>query len=145
MYICLCKCDRKTVVAGADLIRKKATQCFMCARNINKPYETLYNRFVHIVTKKNEKKHTCNITFKQFLKFTVIDKCHYCCAPIFWAKESRQANNKGYNLDRKNNDKGYTVNNCVVCCKRCNFGKGFVFTYKQWYKMTESFRNGELS
>jgi hypothetical protein len=28
--------------------------------------------------------------------------------------------NTGYNLDRLNSDKGYTKENCVVCCGACN-------------------------
>lgn len=31
-------------------------------------------------------------------------------------------------IDRIDNSKGYTLDNCVTCCKRCNIGKGTMST-----------------
>ena len=39
------------------------------------------------------------------LGLTEEEKCHYCGAEL-----------RGYNLDRKDNTKGYSKENCVVCC-----------------------------
>lgn len=41
--------------------------------------------------------------------------CHYCGKDVL--KEN------GYCLDRIDNDKGYTLFNCVACCKVCNRAK----------------------
>lgn len=85
------------------------------------------------------------LTLRDFLEFTTIDKCHYCYAHIYWAKHSthcgKQPGNNGYHLDRKNTDIGYKKENCVVCCRRCNYGKGTSFTYEEWFGMTSYFRN----
>ena len=39
--------------------------------------------------------------------------CHYCGEPP----------NPFNGVDRYDNEEGYTVNNCVPCCKKCNFTK----------------------
>ena len=74
------------------------------------------------------------LTYEEFLEFTKTLRCHYCFAEIDWTKDQR------YNLDRRNNDIGYTKENCVVCCPRCNYGKSNLFTYDEWYGMTSWFR-----
>lgn len=71
-----------------------------------------------------------------------ITECHYCQAalpvrPEFWGQGS---NNQSYNLDRMDNSKGYHVDNLVVACVRCNYGKKDLFTYEEWYGMTEYLR-----
>lgn len=42
-----------------------------------------------------------------------------------WNKECYYCNEKvnGIGIDRLNNDKGYTLDNSVVCCQICNFMK----------------------
>ena len=64
------------------------------------------------------------MTFSEFLEFTKIDKCHYCGNQITWTshRHNREIYH-GYNLDRKDNDDGYTKDNCVVCCEVCNYMK----------------------
>ncbi len=53
--------------------------------------------------------------------------CFYCEAP--------PANNRAgllYNgIDRKNNDQGYVVGNCVPCCHRCNSVKGDKLSFSE--------------
>lgn len=40
-----------------------------------------------------------------------------------------------YNLDRKDNSKGYSIKNCVVCCTVCNLTRGNRFTYEQFLEI----------
>lgn len=39
------------------------------------------------------------------------------------------------NLDRKDNSRGYDIDNVVVCCGRCNYAKGSHFTHDEWKKI----------
>jgi hypothetical protein len=58
-----------------------------------------------------------------------------------WAKHKE---NSRYQLDRKDNDLGYTPENVVACCTRCNYAKRDHFTYDELYAMTECFRRRVL-
>lgn len=37
-------------------------------------------------------------------------------------------------IDRVNNDLGYSIENCVPCCKRCNTAKGNHMDFFEWIK-----------
>src|SRR5208337_5284248 len=77
-----------------------------------------------------------------FVTYTYTKACHYCYAPIYWCRENRMHTRGGssYYLDRTNSALGYSKENCVVCCTRCNRGKSDLFTYDEWWAMTEVFR-----
>jgi hypothetical protein len=96
------------------------------------------NRFVisfdHFTEKHNDPMWKVN-----FLEFTNIKNCHYCNGDINWS-EYQSINfqkSQAYNLDRKDNNLGYTKDNCVVCCGRCNLSKGDRFTYDNWKQIGE--------
>lgn len=55
------------------------------------------------------------LTKDQFIKF-LNDKCYYC------DKENSETHKNG--IDRKNNEIGYIIENCVTCCGQCNYMKG---------------------
>lgn len=95
-----------------------------------RPFESLYNNFIAIA-KIEGKVNT--LSFKDFLTFTNTVECHYCRGVIEWfpyynVKYDAQKHRR-YNLDRKDNTKGYSKKNCVVCCGFCNMTKGNRFTY----------------
>ncbi len=52
-----------------------------------------------------------SLTFEDFILFWE-KPCFYCGEKI-----------EGIGIDRKNNSIGYTNENCIVCCKICNFMK----------------------
>jgi hypothetical protein len=65
------------------------------------------------------------ITKEWFLEQIAKD-CHYCGSPPnnIFTELNKRAGQLLYNgLDRVDNAIGYTVDNCVVCCKPCNFAK----------------------
>jgi hypothetical protein len=119
IYIFLCKCGKKMKVRS-DAVKKHPGHCLKCAHR-KRPYESLYNSLVQTAKRRNLK---IKITYKQFLKFTKIKNCHYCGSNLFWEEfTTYKANKKQTNLDRVNNDKGYVIKNCVVCCFICNRAK----------------------
>lgn len=107
-----------------------------------KEYEWLFTKFKGQCIKRKIK---VNISLREFLEFTKIDKCHYCNSIIRWAKHSpdcgKEPENHGYHLDRKDTAMPYNKENCVVCCNRCNYGKSNAFSYEEWYGMTQYLRN----
>ncbi len=106
--------------------------CRTCAVR-KRPFESLYNCFLI------RAHYPVGITFEQFLEFTKVHECHYCSTPIEWYEYRKKDYNghsrDAYNLDRRDNSLGYTMNNVVVCCKRCNKGKGDGFTYDEWMQI----------
>lgn len=61
------------------------------------------------------------LTKDQFLSI-VRENCHYCGYPL---------EDYGHGLDRMDNAKGYSLDNVVPCCNRCNRVKAEYFTYDE--------------
>jgi len=133
LWKCKCDCGKRCIVDSSQLKQQKTKSCG-CLRTKH-PYKWT---FTHLINNARQNKNKCNITFKQFIKFIKIIKCHYCGKKIKWYKHSihnGKLSPQRYNLDRKNNNKGYTIHNCVVCCKLCNKIKSNIFSYREMIKV----------
>jgi hypothetical protein len=130
---CKCKCGTVAIIPSHNLRSKNTLSCG--CRNQVPAFQSRFNRLQWI---SNERGIKCAISFSQFQEFTKIKTCHYCHAPIEWKS---QKNAQAYHLDRKDSSAGYIIENCVVCCTRCNMGKSDRYTYDEWYKMNDYFRN----
>jgi hypothetical protein len=62
-----------------------------------------------------------NLSFEEFAELTQHD-CAYCGGEL--SKYS-------YSLDRKDNAKGYEIQNVVPCCIRCNMVKSNILSYEE--------------
>jgi hypothetical protein len=102
-----------------------------------RPYEALYN---NLVKQSHRRKIDMSLLFEEFVEFTKQTKCHYCNAEVFWSKVNLSQNGFRTNMDRKDNSLGYEKNNLVVCCWRCNNGRSNLFSYEEWFGMTEFLR-----
>jgi len=67
--------------------------------------------------------------------------CHYCKIPegavlMAW-KKIYGLGKRGHRLelDRKDNDKDYSLDNCVLACAPCNIAKGSLFSSKEFEKV----------
>lgn len=104
------------------------------ARHYLTPFKRVYNR----LTKHSERRGIdCSITYEEYLDFTKHPNCHYCEELIPWKAHGKGANSTF--LDRKDGGP-YTKENVVVCCWKCNNGKSNLYTYEEWYGMTEYLR-----
>jgi hypothetical protein len=137
-WYCKCSCGRRVLVDEYNVTSGSSKRCMFCAR-LKRPFHTTYLRFIAAAKRAGR---GCSISYRQFLNFTKQVNCHYCYAPILWSKHcaGMHGNNSKYYLDRKNNRRGYHKSNCVVCCTRCNYGKGAAFSYAEWRAMTAVFR-----
>lgn len=102
-----------------------------------RPYEALYR---NLVFHTGRRKKLLNLTYEEFLEFTEVRECHYCGAAIGWCESNRHKNGSRYNLDEKDSTAGYTKENLVVCCLRCNKAKSNLFTYEQFLKIAAVIR-----
>lgn len=91
-----------------------------------------------IYSRKKANAKLCKIDFtiskEEFLSWYNQDlKCHYCSIrPEYFhlSQDKLLARKANLGIDRKNNDKGYSLDNIVLCCDRCNLIKSKFFTYE---------------
>lgn len=107
-------------------IFKKAWRDGKCDKKRN-PDAALNGLMLAYINGSRKRKIEFALTKEEFKEITKRN-CYYCGdVPN---NEARRENKKLvhsyiYNgIDRLDNDKGYTLNNSVACCKKCNFMKG---------------------
>lgn len=130
-----CDCGRDFTCLTQDLKRKGGAGCLFCVHKgprvyrRKRPYEYRYNAAV------NRARHTFLITYEEFFEFTKIKECHYCGDAIEWGPPFGKKRPSGLNLDRKDSNLPYTIENIVVACRRCNYGKNNFFSYDEWKEL----------
>jgi hypothetical protein len=128
VWWCRCKCGKEYKTKASALLCGRNRGCRTCTNgNLGRPFEGLFRQLL-LQCKHHPK--LVSLTYEEYLEFTKVKTCHYCKTPIVWNPHGNQKS--GYKLDRKDNSVGYTKANCVVCCARCNRGKGADFTYAEW-------------
>ena len=117
-----------------------------CRRNTRRlaPFESTYNALKQIAKKRRK---DFSLLYTDYLNFTFQQDCFYCGDRILWVARGRCSRKekppKGYltkNLDRKDNTKGYSVENCVVCCGRCNKVKGRFLSFEEMVEVGKILR-----
>lgn len=71
--------------------------------------------------------------------------CHYCGDPGGNSTSRRGHPPVYYNgIDRKDNEKDYTIDNVVACCGTCNHAKGTMgyLTFLEWLEKITAYRRG---
>jgi len=133
-WLCKCDCGKEKRTLSSSLISGKTKTCG-CGYghpqpwHRKRPYESLYNCFVRTAATKQR---NTDLSYEQFFELTKIGTCFYCGGPIIWIPYNQgRVGPQAYNLDRKDNSKGYTLNNIVVCCHQCNMMK------RDWYSCDE--------
>lgn len=137
VWRCKCDCGNLCNILSRSLIHgvTKSCGCYHSDKVRKKPYYHLFSLIKRKCRSSKYNGKTCSFTFQEFLKFTKIKKCHYCAGKVIWWEHNSSGKNHQYNLDRKNNNIGYTKENCVVCCPRCNQMKKNL-SYKEFYDFT---------
>lgn len=144
-YICLCDCGNKSKVSSISLKRNTTKQCRNCA-NIShgqklKTADAGLNR--HLTTYKAGAKSRhleFRLTKSEFQTLVKAD-CFYCGQVPEARKFSSSRETFYFNgIDRKNNNLGYILENCVACCKMCNFQKG-KYNYEEFINWVQKLIN----
>lgn len=143
-WLAVCDCGNYTRVRSGNLRHNlkpvRSCGCLIQEANKIRPYESLYNRLMRVAKNQNRE---CTLTYGQFLEFTKEKECHYCGESLNWEKSKHSIGSgkkSRYQIDRKDNKRGYSKKNCVACCKSCNLTKGDRFTYSQFVKIGEVIR-----
>lgn len=72
-------------------------------------------------------------------------QCHYCGLKpqdFITTQDKHLAKKVNLGLDRINNERGYELDNIVLCCNRCNSIKGEFFTYNEMKIIGHKFVRG---
>lgn len=125
-WLCRCDCGIEKEVSGNSL-RSGSKSCLFCRKTRGKlltPTEkktsTIRARYRIEAKQRNLIFDLSQTDFNRIIQLP----CFYCDS----IGKNRQIMNNGdyfeYNgIDRVDNNKGYTLENCVACCKECNVHK----------------------
>ena len=121
---CRCICGTVRVVVGQNIRNGMSVSCGCVKPNRLPKGQAAFNE-LYSEYKRNAKKRGLefSLTEGEFKELTQ-ENCIYCGEIPAQAIGKCRENCNGvfvYNgVDRLQNDKGYTVSNCVACCGRCN-------------------------
>jgi hypothetical protein len=132
VYLAKCDCGKKIYVRGNDVITRKTASCGCWKSEVTSEFnKRTKSRVLHCTKgsvwqgyKAGAKKRNIkfNLTKDEF--FELCDQnCYYCGQKPSQVRKARNGklSNFIYNgIDRKNNDKGYEIDNVVPCCGLCN-------------------------
>jgi hypothetical protein len=153
-WICKCDCGVKKLVTATRLVSGHTKSCGCLRRDLLgkrqrtlRPYESSYKLLINDNANRKTK-FKLELSYEDYVKFTQTKNCHYCNDEILWYEYRNDHINQnfGYNLDRLDSSKGYSKENCVVCCGICNWMKwklGYEQFIKQVHKIAKNQeRNG---
>lgn len=161
MWECLCLCGNKTTIRQDQLTSKtRPTKSCGCLNKeiLRKPKKKTEGQSVYkfyfgcYKTSARKRGLEFSLSFENFKYLTGLS-CNYC-------NEEPQEKIKNYRsvkgqikfngIDRVNNDLGYSLENCVPCCKDCNRAKqcmseeDFINLIQKIYFHTQSKNNLKL-
>lgn len=131
LWKCVCDCGKTTKATTGHLKSgaRVSCGCLINSKDNRKSLKDLCIKEVYRQYLKNAKRRDrkFNLSLKE-IENIIFNKCYYCNkkpSNIFTEKRTSVKSQKiKYNgIDRKNNNKGYDINNCVSCCKYCNIMK----------------------
>jgi len=133
LYIFKCGCGKELLVQSSAL-KTHSGKCIRCAQ-LKEPYKYIYNELK--LHKRNDTK--VELTFEEFLDVIKVRDCHYCGEELNYEEYSRvwgKINSRAHQLDRKDNNLGYSKENVVTCCWECNRLKSNRFTYEEFIQLS---------
>lgn len=128
MWECLCDCGKTIIVYGSNLRRNNST-CCGCSKLKDVKYKLpgFQNRsYVLQSYKRHCKELNREWSLTNTQAFNLFQSnCYYCGIQ---PSQTRTTSKKGFpyiynGIDRVDNNLGYTTENCVACCKYCNYAK----------------------
>ena len=135
-YKCKCVCGIIRNVDRGSLFYGTSTNCGCVVREKHKKElghanaSVLFHNYKHQARQRNI---VFDLTREEFLNIVSKD-CFYC-----GSSPSRITKTRGNGVyisngtDRLDHRKGYTLSNCVPCCKKCNYAK-HIMSVDEFYK-----------
>jgi hypothetical protein len=136
-WLMRCECGKEKIVLYKNYKQGRSLSCGCYNKEVvtdrkstqQKPFGESALNHLFLVYKKGAKERNLSfeLTKEEFKKLTS-DICHFCgVEPRQLTGRTKYTQINGdytYNgIDRLDNKEGYTIGNCVTCCKRCNYAK----------------------
>jgi hypothetical protein len=143
-WLCKCDCGRTKNISGT-LLRNghsKSCGCGNIATRFKRNGRTEINILYYGYKRSAEERNLVfDIDMELFSKL-VKDKCFYCNnSPVQTLDYYKWTQGFTYNgIDRVDSSNGYTPNNCVSCCSKCNYAKRSMSS-KDFYKWIKDIYN----
>lgn len=132
-----CSICKKDIKSQLSQLKNHSGKCKKCTQK-KKPYEHILNELIY--TCLNKTNHFIDLSYEDFIKIIKNSNCHYCDKKLIFNKHTRDGDAKyvsrAYQLDRKDNTKGYIKENVVPCCWNCNRMKSDIYTYDDFMKLS---------
>lgn len=139
MWYCICDCGKDNTVSTSSLNRGDIKSCGCLndeKRRTSKPGNGDHNKkpegesnfnsiYKYYKANAKRRKYEFHLTKSEFRSLTKED-CYYCGMEPSNAYTPKKGQNGSYTysgIDRIDNNIGYTIDNCVPCCKQCNRAK----------------------
>lgn len=141
VFQCLGYDCKQEIFLQAGALKTHTGKCRSCCQK-GLPFEASYNE---LQNRKLRHGNTITLTYEQYYSLCSFTECHYCESSLSrepFSKINGVDLNSGRTsmLDRKDNNLGYSIENCVPCCWKCNVSKSDRYSYEEWYTMTRCFR-----
>lgn len=138
---CKCICGKETLVKASDLKRGHTKSCGCFGKDsFMSALSCLYSNYRRGALRRGL---SFDISLERF-RSIIAENCEYCGAEPFqkFHKKGARATVTYSGIDRKDNSVGYTDDNCIPCCGRCNFGKGSMTPdqFRDWIKQVYRFQ-----
>lgn len=125
LYLAKCNCGNDFEIVYDQFKRGDKISCG-CRRGakFGLSSKTLGNHYSNYKKGAKQRKYSFDLTIEEF-KDLVTDKCAYCGEnPVLNLKTIDKEKCYVFNgIDRVNSNFGYSVDNCVSCCSKCNYAK----------------------
>lgn len=166
LWLCQCDCGNKKIVVSDNLSSGKSKSCGCLKMEFlsksgnqfglyeDREAAILKVQYSHLKRRSLKKSKTCTVMgFDDFRKMSLMP-CFYC--GVEGSKRLEDRTNERSNgklmsdtivicngIDRVDSSLGYTVENCVPCCKHCNTAKSTmsVNEFLSWVARVHSFSN----
>ena len=141
-WICQCDCGNMKSVGHRTLTKRTGLQSCGCLKREaliqksirpNAGFNKVYRNYTNRCTSYNIQ---FTLSVDEFYDLTQ-QKCHYCGIEPFKVSKAWSGHVKPFvynGIDRVDSSIGYTVENCVACCTKCNYAKGDMSAseFKEW-------------
>lgn len=128
-YLCICICGNTKVVKSKRLVGGETKSCgclhdeMVGTTDESKrmiKVKGIIDNYKYNSTKRN---HSYELSDEEAIKL-LTGNCHYCgVEPLHYHNKDVNKIFPYNGIDRKNSYEGYNINNCVSCCRTCNYLK----------------------